>query len=266
MFTNITGILGAIVQFGFGGPKLKSDSGTFHVRNAADNAFANILIGEPTADNHGVTLHHFLTKQTSVIVAAEASCAASIPQNTASRRLVAVSAAGNGAVLGDLLYDNGLNDSADMEIIAAPDGTLISVTTALATLGLAAWHIYSRNDHVWTDMTPIAGVQRIEFAIGANAAYASTASIPAGYKVDRCDVQITTPYSATATITVGSDSSASLLQATTSNNPQAAETYSFEQNTTWVATGASSTVRVALGGTHTDGVGSVIVWYSPLNA
>ena len=65
------------------------------------------------------------------IVPAQANTSGGIPLNTGVPRFVAVTTPGSGAVLGDLLYDNGLADGLPMTIIPAKDGRTISVTDYL---------------------------------------------------------------------------------------------------------------------------------------
>ena len=114
-------IINNVIQFGKAGFKLKNSSGVAEVRNAADDAYAKARVADPVASNDVVNLgflsKKLLTAQNYVIVSAEADCSSALPTNTTTERVLAVSVAGNGAVLGDLLYDTGLN-TGNMEILS----------------------------------------------------------------------------------------------------------------------------------------------------
>lgn len=103
--------------------------------------------------------------------------------------------------------------------------------------------------------------QVIRFAIGTGASQASTTQIPANAFVLDCTVEITTPYSGGATISVGqTGGSASLFQLTTDNLATAAGSYKVPQDTQ--AAGAPATVSVTVGGAPGAGVGVVLVTFS----
>jgi len=104
-----------------------------------------------------------------------------------------------------------------------------------------------------------AAVRSIRFTIDHTAAQASTTSIPANARVYMTSVEITGLYTAGGTITVGSATAATLLQATTDNDPQTANTYILEHDIDWGV--GASTVRVAVGGAPAAGTGVVIVNY-----
>jgi hypothetical protein len=103
-------------------------------------------------------------------------------------------------------------------------------------------------------------VAEIRFAIGTGATQNSATQIPAGAFISSTEVEITTPYSGGATITVGQTGTPALLQATSDNAPTLAGTYQVNGDTAW---GASPlTVLVTVGGAPGAGAGFVIVRYS----
>ncbi len=104
-------------------------------------------------------------------------------------------------------------------------------------------------------------VQEIRFAIGTGALQTSVTSIPASAFVSECSVEITTPYSGGATISVGqTGGSVTLFQLTTDNLATASGTYTVAQDT--ATAGAPATVSVTVGGAPGAGVGVVIVKFS----
>jgi hypothetical protein len=103
------------------------------------------------------------------------------------------------------------------------------------------------------------GVQEIRFAITNAAAQNSVTSIPSGAIVVDAELDITTPYSGGATITVGNAGSPALLMGTTDNNPQANGLYQVHQDTTYA--GGPATVLVTIAGAPAAGAGFAIVRY-----
>lgn len=102
-------------------------------------------------------------------------------------------------------------------------------------------------------------LRTIRFAIGTAATTDSVTAIPAGSIVSRCQVSITTPYSAGATIEVGdTGGTVNLYMASSQNDPQLANLYGLAQDTTGVA----ATVRATIGGAPAAGAGFVSLWYS----
>ena len=103
------------------------------------------------------------------------------------------------------------------------------------------------------------GVQEIRFALGTGAAQNSVTQIPNNALVISTEINVTTPYSGGATITVGNAGTPALLQATTDNNPQAAGIYQVMGDTSY--TGGPATVLVTIAGAPVAGVGACIVRY-----
>jgi len=86
----------------------------------------------------------------------------------------------------------------------------------------------------------------------------STVSIPASSTILDCIVDITTAYSAGATITVGNIADPSQLQDTMDNNPQIVSTYSKEQLTSWAN---DAPVQATVNGSPTTGAATIMVIY-----
>ena len=103
------------------------------------------------------------------------------------------------------------------------------------------------------------GVQEIRFAITNAAAQNSTTQIPNNAIVVDAELDIVTPYSGGATITVGNAGTPALLMGTGDNNPQAAGLYQVHQDTSY--TGGPATVLVTVAGAPAAGAGFCIVRY-----
>lgn len=102
-------------------------------------------------------------------------------------------------------------------------------------------------------------VRTIRFAIGTAATADSVTALPAGSIVFRCVVNVTTPYSAGASIQVGdAGGTVNLYMAASQNNPQVSNIYALGQETTGVA----AVIRATIGGAPAAGAGFVSIWYS----
>ena len=99
----------------------------------------------------------------------------------------------------------------------------------------------------------------IRFAIGTGAAQSSTHKIPAGAIVLRAYLDITTPYSPGATISLGTAANASLFMATSDSDPQVAALYDALQDT---AVAAQNPMLVTVAGGPAAGAGFACVVYS----
>lgn len=111
-----------------------------------------------------------------------------------------------------------------------------------------------------TKWTAAAGtVRAIDFAIGTAALQNSVTNIPATAIVLRCQVTITTPYTAGTTIEVGRVGNPILLQDTPDNNPTVVNEYDSPQRTVW---GGVALVQVTIGGGPIAGAGFVTVEYT----
>jgi len=267
IFKKIRGTLETIWQLGLGGPNIKNNSGVVEMKNSDDSALAVIRFATPVADTDGVNKIYADSLEKPLIVGEQANCSAALPNNTGARGWVVVSTAGTGAVIGDVLYDDG-SGSGTMAIVGKVEGRMIAITDALAggtaTFDTDSTYIWDEDGSVWVkigDIGSVTGaVRTIRFALDNSASQDSTSQIPANARLVSCDVKITTPYTAGATITVGSTSTATMAQETTDNNPQANATYSVDhEDTAWE--GTASVVRVAVATAPAAGVGVCTVRY-----
>lgn len=104
-------------------------------------------------------------------------------------------------------------------------------------------------------------VQEIRFAITTAASQSSATQVPSGSIVVDAEVDITTPYSGGATITIGNSGTPSAFMGTGDNNPQSVGLYSAHQDTVWP--GATASVLVTVAGAPAAGAGFAIIRYVP---
>lgn len=269
----IRGTLFDIFQIGKSGPQLKKESASIlQIRNSDDSALGRLKVASPLSDDDAVTRQYLETVEGAVRTSRQADCSSALPSNTATRGYVVVSTPGTGTVLGDLLYDNG-TATGTMTIISKLEGRLIAVTDALsggtATFEADSIYIWDEDGGSWIkigDIGSVTGaVRRIRYSITNSASQDSASSIPANARIERTDVEITTPYSGGGTIAIGrAGGTTDLVQATTDNDPQTANIYSVPQDTSWGAGAAA--VRTTIAGSPAAGAGVVSVWYSVPNA
>lgn len=269
-FKNLVGTMNSYFQVdGPSGPRVKNNAGVFQSRNSDDTAFARFQVATPTADDDAVTKLYADTLEKPLIVARQADTSASLPTNTGVRGFVVVTTPGTGAAIGDVLYDDG-SASGTMSILSAVEGRTIAVTDSLTggSIEFDADSIYIWDDDgtSWLkvgDVGSVTGADRIiRFALGT-ATVDSSSSVPANARVTQAWVDVTTPYNAGATISLGiAGGTVDLVQTTTDNVAQFGNTYVKEQDTSWGVSAAA--VRATI--SATSGVGVATVFYSVPNA
>lgn len=261
----IKGIIDSIFQIGTN--QVKSTSDIVEVRNLADNAYAQLKLLDPPVTNvvaedpYGVTIKHFFTRQNNLIIVGEKDCDVALPTNTATRQLWVVSTAGNGAVLGGLLYDDG-SGSGNMIPIGTHNGRTVSILADCSTAGLAEHRVYMWETDTWYDIgsTASVGYAAERIVIGTDASYLSSNNITAGKHIDRIKVIVGTGYEnvPSTTLELGSESDADLLLATTDCNIKVVGSYEYSCDIEWPST---EKVMVSILDTPSAGAGVVIVYY-----
>jgi len=109
--------------------------------------------------------------------------------------------------------------------------------------------------------TPATGAtQTLRMAVGTAASQSSTNNIPANAIIENIMLDVTTPFSGGATISVGQTGSTALLMATTDNFPQTAGQYYIAEDTSWGASALQ--LLVTVGGAPAAGVAAVRVEFS----
>jgi len=268
LFARMAGVIGNFFQLGGpSGPGFNNNLGALEARNAANNAYAIMRGATPSGDNDLTTKAYVDEIARPFIVTAQANAVSALISNTATEHYIVVSAPGTGAaaayVAGAILWDDG-SGTGNVAILGPTSGQPIFCTAALTggTFTFNADNEYIWTGSTWANIAPsVAGVVScIDFAIGTGASQSSVTSIPANAIVLRCDVTVTTPYSAGATISVGQTGTTVLLQATADNVPQTADEYMAEQRTAWGV--APLPVLVTVGGSPASGAGTCTVMYS----
>ena len=272
LFNKIRGTFEDLFQIGKAGPQIKKNATNIaELRNSDDTDFARLKGAAAQADNEFITLKQLETATKPIIVSTQADTSSSLPNNSGTKQVIVVTTAGSGAVIGDLLYDDG-SGSGTVEILPAVEGRTIAVTDALTggtvTFDPDSIYIWDADGSAWLkigDIGSVTGAERvISFDIDNTASQASTSSIPANAVIMDTKVKITTPYSVGGTIEVGQTGDTDLLQTTADNDPQSANTYQCADPLDWG--GSALPVLVTVGGTPAAGDGTVYVTYTVPNA
>lgn len=271
-FLNLEGTLSNLFQFGLNRAQIRSTAGgELEIRDASDTGFAVIRGAAPVGDNDLVTKFYADTLEKPLIVKRQANTSASIPNNTAVRGFVVVTTAGSGAVIGDLLYDDGSNAGV-MQILTAVEGRVVAITETLSGGSISfeedSIYIWDLQGTEWIkigDVGETSGALRVvRYTINNTATQDSTFSIPQNSRILKARLQITTAYSGGATISIGNTATADLFMTTSQNNPQAInKVYVVDQDTS--VGGSDSVVRTTIGGAPAAGAGVVSVWFTMPN-
>lgn len=265
LLKNLTGIFGNLWRLGGAtGPQLKNASSVFELRNSDDSGYVKGRCAAPVGDYDIVNKYYADSLEKPLIVKRQANCSAALPANTGVRGWVAVTTAGTGAVIGDILYDDGTGVG-NMTIVVAVEGRTIIVTDELTggTIYLHAdtLYVWDSDGSEWIEAAGAeVGVRKcISFSI-TTATADSAEKIPANAKVINVMLKIDTPYSAGGLIDIGTTGDTDLVLDQTENNPEVANTYLKEQLTAWG--GASGVVRATVSGAPAAGAATILVEYS----
>lgn len=107
---------------------------------------------------------------------------------------------------------------------------------------------------------PPAVTQTLRMAVGTGASQSSASNIPANAVVESVMLDVTTPFSGGATVSIGQTGSTALLMATGDNFPQTAGQYYIPIDTPW---GASALpLLITVGGAPAAGVAEAKVEFS----
>ena len=170
------------------------------------------------------------------------------------------------ATIGQLLWDDG-SGVGTVQVIPAATGNTIVTTAAFSggTISLAANQMYVWTGTAWLDIAPsVAGATyMIRFAITNAASQSSATQIPANAIVYDARLDVVTPYSAGATISLGITGTPALFMGTGDNVATVANLYQVEQDTSVGVSAAA--LLVTVGGAPAAGAGFAIVLYSVPN-
>jgi hypothetical protein len=198
-----------------------------------------------------------------------------LPNNSATEQWYVVTTSGATATVGQLLWDDGSGAGLVTVIPAVTGNTVVTVVALAGATPLAATSLYVWNGATWVLIsanapTP-AGVQSMVRVPIATATPVTSATIlPVGAVITDAFVDVTTPYSAGATISVGTPVNNTLFQngtgASPDNDPQAANLYQT-QDTPVPAAGGAQPLQVNIAGAPAAGAGFAYILYvsTPLN-
>jgi hypothetical protein len=151
------------------------------------------------------------------------------------------------------------------KLVAAARGiiTTVALTGGTATFAADSQYFWDTVATSWINIggTAISGARRvIQYAVTNAATQDSTAKIPATATVLSAMLDVVTPYSGGATVSIGQAGSLALLEATTDNLATVAGQYQVPPRTPW---GASAlVVRTTVAGAPAAGAGFVTVEYT----
>jgi hypothetical protein len=272
LFAKLAGTVASFFQFGgTGGPGINANGAALETKNAGNSALAVHRGAFPVGDNDFATKAYVDEAFKPLIVTAQSNAASALIANTGVEHYIVVSAAGTGAaaayVAGAVLWDDG-SSSGNVTVLGPTTGASIITTVALSG---GTFVFNSNNEYVWSGATwlniapSVAGaVYRVRLVIGTGASQSSVTSIPANAYVSSCMLDVTTPYSGGATISIGQTGTVALLMATGDNTATIANQYVNLEDTAWGASALA--VLVTIGGAPAAGAGAVVVDYSLPNA
>ena len=269
LFSKLAGTVTSFFQIGgTAGPGINANGSALEARNAANSAFAVMRGGTPVADNDLTTKAYVdKTANKPIPVSVQFNGSSALPSNSGTEQWYVVTSTGTNATIGQLLWDDG-SGSGTVAVIAAATGNTIVTTAAFTggTISLAANQMYVWTGTVWLDIAPsVSGATyMIRLAITNAASQSSATSIPANAIIFDAKLDIVTPYSAGATISLGITGTAALFMGTGDNTATVANIYQNMQDTSVGASAAALLVTVA--GAPAAGAGFAVVLYSVPNS
>ncbi len=265
LFQKIRGTIETIFQIGLGGPQLKNNASVIEARNSGDTGFVVVRGAAPVGDNDLVTKTYADTLSSRTVVSQQFNGGSALPSNTGTEQFYVVSTTGANATIGQLLWDDG-SGSGTVTVIAAASRMIVTTQAFVGgtvTFKADSLYVWDTSSVAWVNAggsSTTGQIREIRMAITNAASQSSASSIPANAVVSEAQLDVTTPYSGGATITVGQTGSASLLMATTDDLATVAGLYAVPQDTAWGASALAVLVTVA--GAPAAGAGFCVVKYS----
>ena len=265
LWSKIRGTIESAFQIGLNGPQWKNNASVLEARNSGDSAFAVVRGASPVADNDLANKQYVDTITTRTVVVAQFNGNNALPSNSATEQFMVVTTSGATATIGALIWDDGSGTGTAVVLSAASRSIITTVALTGGTISFTAdsQYFWDAGSSSWINIggTSLSGSMRvIRHAITNAASQSSTAVIPANAVVRSMTLDIVTPYSAGATITVGQTGSAALLGATTDNLATVAGQYEVNQDTSWGASALAVLITVA--GSPAAGAGYCVVHYT----
>lgn len=267
LWSKIKGTIESTFQLGLGGPVLKNASGAVEARNSADTGYAIVRGATPVGDDDLTTKMYVGTVAAPIIVTGQWDGGVALTNNTVTRRYYVVTTTGGVASIGQLIWDNGLNDGLPLTVVAA-SARMIVTTVALSggtvTFKADSPYIWDTDGSAWVAAGPsgVSGaIREIRMALTFAATQTSVAKIPANAIVTEATLDIGTGFSPGTTMTIGRVGSLALLQATSDNLATVVGVYQSMQDTSWGVTELEVVVTVG-GVIPVAGAGFCIVKYT----
>lgn len=269
LWSKIKGTVETIFQIGLGGPNVKNNAGAVEFRNAGDSAFAVARGASPVNDNDLTTKQYVDLVNKPTVVGLQFNGNNALPNNSATEQFYVVTTSGANATIGQLIWDDGSNAGV-ATVVAALEGRSIFTSAAFVggTISLLAnsYYVWDTVSTSWLlEASPAIGgaIREIRYAITNAASQDSATQIPANAFICSAEVEIVTPYSGGATISVGQAGNLTLLQLTTDNLATVAGLYQVMNDFSWGA--AALAVRTTVSGAPAAGAGFVVVRYTVPN-
>lgn len=268
LFSKLAGTVTSFFQIGgTAGPGINANGAALETRNAANSAFAVMRGATPTDDNDFTTKAYVdKTANKPIPVSQQFNGGSALPANTGTEQWYVVTTSGVNATIGQLLWDDG-SGVGTVQVIPAATGNTIVTTAAFSggTISLAANQMYVWTGTAWLDIAPsVAGATYMIRMATTNAASQSSATqIPANAIVYDARLDVVTPYSGGATISLGITGTPALFMGTGDNTATVANLYQSEQDTSVGVSAAA--LLVTVGGAPAAGAGFAIVLYSVPN-
>lgn len=267
LWSKIKGTIESTFQLGLGGPILKDSSGAVEVRNSADTGYVIVRGATPVGDNDLTTKMYVGTVAAPIIVTGQWDGGVALTNNTVTRRYYVVTTTGGVATIGQLIWDNGLNDGLPLTVVTAA-ARMIVTTVALSggtiTFKADSPYIWDTDGLSWVAAGPsgVSGaIRELRMTLGFGATQTSTAKIQANAIVTEATLDITLAFSPGTTMTIGRVGSLALLQSTSDNLATVAGMYQSMQDTDWGVTELGVVVTVG-GVVPVAGTGFCIVKYT----
>lgn len=270
LWSKIRGTIETLFQLGLGGPQIKNNSGSVDVRNSGDTGYVNLRVAPPVGDNDAATKQYVDTISRPSVVSVQFNGSNALPNNSSTEQYYIVTTSGANATIGQILWDDG-NNSGTVTVLTAVEGRSVFTSQAFnggtVTLLANSYYVWDTGSSSWLlEANPqIAGaIREVRMPITNAASQSSATQIPANAYIQSVLLNITTPYSAGATISVGQTGSAALLMGTGDNLATVAGRYSIDEED--IAWGASAlSVLVTVSGAPSAGAGDVVVEYTVPN-
>jgi hypothetical protein len=265
LWSKIRGTIETAFQIGLNGPQWNNNSGNLEARNSGNSAFTIVRGASPVGDNDLTNKQYVDTITTRTVVAVQFNGNNALPTNSATEQFYVVTTSGSTANIGTLIWDDGSGSGNATILAAAPRSIITTVALTGGTISFAAdsQYFWDTGSSSWINIggTAVSGSLRVtRHAITNAASQSSTAVLPANAVVRSAMLDIVTPYSAGATITVGQTGTPALLMATTDNLATVAGQYESMQDTAWGASALAVLITVA--GSPTAGAGYCVVHYT----